>query len=255
MKILETASTFDLPDESVWVAGDWHGNVSWTHAVILATSEFDNRVGTIIQLGDFWPTDRFLRSIDDAAERAGIKRVLFLPGNHEPWPQLIQIEEDLAPGHAARISEVVWFLPRPFRFTVGKRTLLALGGASSVDAAWRTPGVDWWQEERISEAHEIAAINGGSVDVMLTHESPSGAVAEVQQIIDQSRLPHIADPPVCVTSALQRKLTLGAQLTLPLRRRHAGEKLLTDSRIRGGDAGVWIRLDERRDCPIDRSTA
>lgn len=188
MKIFETASTFDLPDESVWVAGDWHGNIGWTQALIRATPEVNKHAETILQLGDFWPTDRFLSGIDEASKRAGIKRVLFLPGNHEPWPQLIQIEEDLAPDHAARISEVVWFLPRPFRFTAGGRTILALGGASSVDAAWRTPGADWWQEERISEAHEIAAINGGPADVMLTHESPLSAVPKVQQIIEQN--PH-----------------------------------------------------------------
>jgi len=203
MKIFETAETLHLPDERVWVAGDWHGNAGWVRSVFRAMRRFDDRVETVLQLGDFWPTEEFLSVLDGEAKLAGFKRVLFLPGNHEPWPLLIQIEEDLAPGQAARISEVVWFLPRPFRFTVAGRRVLALGGAASVDKHWRTPGRDWWEEELITEQHEQAAVAGGPADVMLTHESPVSAVPEAQRILD--------DPPLAFrgevqqTSAAQRE--------------------------------------------------
>lgn len=186
MKILETADTLELTDERVWVAGDWHGNISWVRRLFRTMSRVDEGIETVLQLGDFWPHGAMIPELDRRAHQAGIKRVLFVPGNHEPWQQLSQLEEGLAPGQAVRISEVVWFLPRPFRFTIAGLRVLALGGASSVDAAWRTQGVDWWPEERINDVHEALAIATGPAEIMLTHESPMSSVPEVQQILDSN---------------------------------------------------------------------
>lgn len=186
MKIFETVETLELTDERVWVAGDWHGNISWVRRLFRAMSRVDRGVETVLQLGDFWPHGAMIPELDRRAHQAGIKRILFIPGNHEPWPQLIQIEEDMAPGKAVRISETVWFLPRPFRFTIAGQRVLALGGASSVDAAWRTHGVDWWPEERINDTHEAMAVAPGPAEIMLTHESPMSSVPEVQKIIDSN---------------------------------------------------------------------
>ncbi|WP_433718628.1 metallophosphoesterase family protein [Microbacterium laevaniformans] len=183
MKIFETAGSFDLPDDRVWISGDWHGNAAWPGMLLPAMRRHDRTISTVLQLGDFWPSDAFLATVDYWAERAAIEHVLFLPGNHEPWQELIPIEVDLAPGQAARISERVYFLPRPFRFTIGGRTVLALGGASSVDAEWRTPGADFWPQERITQAHEDAAVADGPADILLTHESPVTAVPEVARIL------------------------------------------------------------------------
>lgn len=188
MRIFELAATLNLPDDRVWVAGDWHGNEAWASLALQSMGQHDGDVKTLLHLGDFWPYDTFLDTIDREAKRVGIERVMFIPGNHEPWPQLIQIEEDLAPGCAARISETVWFLPRPYRFTIGGRRVLALGGAASVDAGARTHGVDWWPEELITEEHESFAIADGRADVLLTHESPVSAVPEVQLILERNPL-------------------------------------------------------------------
>lgn len=186
MKIFETVDTVELTDERVWVAGDWHGNISWVRRLFRTMSRVDGSIETVLQLGDFWPHGAMIPELDRRARQAGIKRILFVPGNHEPWPQLIQLEEALAPGKAVRISETVWFLPRPFRFTIAGLRVLALGGASSVDAAFRTQGVDWWPEERINGTHEALAIGTGSAEIMLTHESPLSSVPEVQQILDDN---------------------------------------------------------------------
>ncbi|QKJ19916.1 hypothetical protein [Microbacterium hominis] len=63
-------------------------------------------------------------------------------------------------------------MPRPYRLTLGTASVLCLGGAASVDRAWRTPGRTWFPEERITDAMVDAAIAGGAADVLLTHESP-----------------------------------------------------------------------------------
>lgn len=188
MMIFEIAEALALPDDRVWVAGDWHGNEAWASLALRSMGQHDDHVKMLLHLGDFWPHDAFLNAIDRETGRAGIERVMFIPGNHEPWPQLIQIEEDLAPGCAARISSTVWFLPRPYRFTVGGRSVLALGGTASVDAGSRTHGIDWWPEELMTQEHESAAVARGRADVMLTHESPVSAVPEVQAILAKNPL-------------------------------------------------------------------
>ncbi|HEU5223026.1 MAG TPA: metallophosphoesterase [Candidatus Lumbricidophila sp.] len=183
MQIFEHTPHLNLPDARVFVAGDWHSNSTWAEHMLQTMVSHDSSIRTVLHLGDFWPTEQFLQTIDRTAARSNIDRVLFIPGNHEPWPQLMQIEEDLVPGEVARISEAVWFLPRPFRFSVGGQRVLALGGAASVDAPWRTPGIDWWPEERITDKHVEVAISGGQADIMLTHDSPVSAVPAVQKIL------------------------------------------------------------------------
>lgn len=68
----------------------------------------------------------------------------------------------------------VFHLPRGFRWRWYGRTWMALGGATSVDRAWRKPGVDWWREEEITQRQANEAVAGGPVDVMLCHDVPFG---------------------------------------------------------------------------------
>lgn len=53
MHAIETASTFDLPDERVWVVGDLHGNARRIQSVLPAMRRFDPTVRTVLQLGDY----------------------------------------------------------------------------------------------------------------------------------------------------------------------------------------------------------
>lgn len=234
MNIFELATFLEFPDDRVWVAGDWHGNEAWASLALRSMGQHDGTVKTLLHLGDFVPHQAFLEAIDHEAELAGIERVMFIPGNHEPWPQLIQIEEDLAPGCAARISETVWFLPRPYRFTLGGRRVLALGGAASVDAGNRTHGIDWWPEELITEKLEALAIVGGPADVLLTHESPVSAVPEVQLILETNPLGF--PPPALKASAAQRErvervwTAVGAQVLLHGHMHTYGSRTFADGR-------------------------
>lgn len=170
---LETATTFNLPDERVWAVGDLHGNVRWVQALLPAMHRRDPSIRTVLQVGDygFDHTGRGTHPVDFWAEKSGIERVLVTLGNHEEWANISPAQE-ATPGRAIRVSEVVWLLPRPFRFTIAGREVLSLGGASSVDKAFRTPGKDWFEDELITEEMETAAIAGGAADVLLTPEVP-----------------------------------------------------------------------------------
>lgn len=168
MDAMEYANNIVLPDSRVAVCGDWHGNIGWVRTLAKALPHLAPTVSTILQLGDWW--------MDPAADvvlaDAGIKRVYVTLGNHEPWNEITPIL-DARPGHAVRVSDITWLLPRPTRLTIGGRSVLSLGGATSVDKAWRREGVSWWPDEGITDAHVAAAIAGGPADLVLTHESPA----------------------------------------------------------------------------------
>lgn len=175
--------SLELPDTVVAVAGDWHGDAWWAGRAIAAIHRANPQVRTVLQLGDFWSSAAMLDAVDEACRNTGIEQVLVTLGNHERW-------DVLGPRLAAntiepiRLSTTVFALPRPYRFTVGRRAILSLGGAASVDQLWRTEGESWWPDERITADMVQQAQRGGAVDILLTHESPENTpVAPVRWIL------------------------------------------------------------------------
>lgn len=182
MDVLEVASEIDLPDRAVWLLGDVHGNTQWIQRAFPAMKRSDPDLRTVLQLGDWWQDTR---PVDHWAKAAGIDRVLVTLGNHEPYGELAPVLRE-HPEQAVRISRAVWILPRPFQFGIGGRSFLSLGGATSADIKWRMKDVDWWLDEAITEEEVGAAITSGSVDVLLTHESPEATpVLEARRIIEE----------------------------------------------------------------------
>ncbi|KJQ52520.1 metallophosphoesterase family protein [Microbacterium sp. SA39] len=180
MKALEYQRQIVLPDQRVAVVGDIHGNFRWLDIVAKATQTLAPDVTTMLQLGD-WAMDS--DTTDEALDGTGIQRIYVTLGNHESWDKVSPLL-DAHPGEAVRVSKVTWLLPRPARLTIGGRSVLSLGGAVSVDKAWRQEGVSWWQDEEITRENVVAAIAGGPADLMLTHESPAGTpVRAVREIL------------------------------------------------------------------------
>lgn len=179
MRVLDSTPTWSLNGPRVAVAGDLHGSVSWLRNVMRTVRSEAPEASTVVQLGDHWMD---LDASDELAAEFGIEHVLVTLGNHEPYPE-IQPLLDAHPGQAIQVSQSTWILPRPFRLQGGGRAILSLGGATSVDRYWRTPG-EFFPEETITDEQVAEAIAGGPADIMLTHESPAGSpVKVVRQIL------------------------------------------------------------------------
>ena len=168
------SSFFDLP-RRVAVAGDWHGDAQWAVKMIHVAAE--QGATHLVHLGDFGY--RFSVSFLDALQRAldecGI--ILgFVDGNHEDFSWLNA--QAFAADGTRHLRERIIHLPRGLRWTWGDLSLLALGGAHSVDRQSRVPGASWWPEETITlrQAHEVTT--GGHADVMFTHDVPAGVPVE-----------------------------------------------------------------------------
>lgn len=113
-----------------------------------------------IQLGEFY--------LFDYQELQGLIKtgpVFFIDGNHE---NLLQLNLD-AP-RPYRVVNNLFHIPRGF---VSDGTMF-LGGADSIDKPLRTPGLDWFPEETISQAQfeKIMSLNH-KIEVMVTHDCPT----------------------------------------------------------------------------------
>ncbi|SDO00969.1 Calcineurin-like phosphoesterase [Cryobacterium flavum] len=184
----ETVDDLSLPGESVVaMAGDWHADSRWCGQVIPFIARKVPGVRTILHAGDFgfWPPLRgksFLGTVDYWSARANISRVLVTPGNHEQWANL-NAEFAKNPNQIVQMSEVVWVMPRGFRFTLAGRSFMSFGGGASLDFQDRVPEVSWFYDEMASDAEVDQAIAGGPVDVLLTHETIDGGTPLVERII------------------------------------------------------------------------
>lgn len=166
-----------FPDNphAVMLAGDWHGNKTRALEVIRLAAA--RGITVVLHLGDFgfWvpcaATRSYLDRLNTECVDLGVT-LLWVDGNHECHPELLSIP--LEDNGVRYIRSNIVHLPRGFRWTWSESTWMSLGGAHSVDTFSRIEGVSVWQEEHLSREDIENAIAGGPVDVMVTHDCPSG---------------------------------------------------------------------------------
>ncbi|TXH09983.1 MAG: hypothetical protein E6R04_06880 [Spirochaetes bacterium] len=170
--------TLALPSR-IGVLGDVHGDMA---SLVRGGFQVARKHGIthIVQVGDFWLYDpRDLAKIDRQAALHGVEALWFYDGNHENFTTLGD-RVDRPGGH--RMSEVLTYLGRGTRFSVGRRSAVALGGAASTDrlhnAKNRIEGKGWWAREVITPYDARAAADGGKADILFSHDvSSSGMYA------------------------------------------------------------------------------
>jgi hypothetical protein len=155
----------------VLLTGDVHGNTGWMLKHVFPQARRQH-CDLILQMGDFgiWPGSegqRFLDTLDRAAETARIP-IGFIDGNHEDFAQLYGLPIDAAGRRPVRPH--ITHLPRGHRWTWAGKTMLACGGASSIDVMYRLPSASWWPQEGITQADVETCIAGGAADVLFSHD-------------------------------------------------------------------------------------
>lgn len=157
------------------IAGDWHGHLAWAKRVIDLTADIDSDK-LIMQVGDFgiWPGKEGVKYLDGLSDYLVKNKVklMFLPGNHEWWPQLnkwmltVEPNED---GHR-EIRSNIFYTGKVNSWVWNNKKLAVVGGAISIDRRWRTEGKDYWSEEELSEDEFRQATKIGKVDYLFTHD-------------------------------------------------------------------------------------
>lgn len=170
----------------VIIVGDTHADGNFTANILRAAKLYD--VTTIIQLGDFgytWDKTQ-LDSITAWLRRDESHRFYWLDGNHDQHDDIDTFMEGESKDVPFNMRDTViggkvfpknmYYLPRGCVFEVGSKRLLAMGGAYSIDEAYRTQGLSWWPQETIGgQDIDNAIVNADmwdSIDIMVTHDMP-----------------------------------------------------------------------------------
>jgi hypothetical protein len=103
---------------------------------------------------------------------------LFVDGNHDDIPYLNQLPTmEWGGGIVGKAHRNVLHLRRGEVYHIGWSTFFVMGGATSIDKQWRTPGKSWFPQEIPNQAEWDNAIKnlepyGGEVDNVLAHTMP-----------------------------------------------------------------------------------
>ena len=103
---------------------------------------------------------------------------LFIDGNHENFDILDNLPVEARYGGLVhKVTDNVYHLMRGEIFEIEGKTILAFGGAASIDKGARIEGYSWWKQEAITMDDLVNAIDNYAikglykVDVVLTHAS------------------------------------------------------------------------------------
>jgi hypothetical protein len=193
---------------SILLSGDFHANaMNEIDAISAGTlrDQFKDEYPGIkyhIIAGDcgfLWPgnekQDRFNLSLLNRRPWP----ILCLFGNHDNYEAISACEKvDIGIGQKVhRVFENVYFLPRGFIYNIDGLQILCLGGALSIDKAYRLEHVSWWKDEYWTAAEERGCLErtrGKNVDYIISHTGPQELFGEMfgNRINAQKHLDRVA---------------------------------------------------------------
>lgn len=157
----------------VMFLGDTHGDLYFLEeALATACGSCD----AVFQLGDFgflWPKHDNMDEVESLVEQYEIP-LFWIDGNHDWHPEIRKRYMSKNFNHSGRCADV-YHVRRGCTVKLGRGedmlTIAGLGGAPSIDQAFRKPGKSWWPEETIEPSDLLSLPD--SVDVLATHDAPS----------------------------------------------------------------------------------
>lgn len=165
--------------QNIIVFGDWHGNTQFALKA-LRFSYVDDFADIYLHTGDFgiWPETISKKSnsyisLLEKELKSQDRELWFIDGNHENFEILDNLEKDSR--GLGIVSPHIYHIPRGHRWEWNETTFLGLGGAVSIDRDLRRNFIDYFPAEEIREQDVKLALNGGPVDILLTHEAPTEA--------------------------------------------------------------------------------
>lgn len=139
--------------------GDIHGKINKYAGIAVDSPE-----GKSVQIGDFgygFFNDYEEQDLKDFFNRNSGHR--FIRGNHD---------------NPALCAESKGYIPDGMI----EDNVMYVGGAWSIDYMWRTPGINWWPDEELSEESLDMLIKEYSIrkpEIMVTHDCPTSVAYEM----------------------------------------------------------------------------
>lgn len=156
------------------VAGCWHRDLGWADTAMRSAKERGAEL--IVHTGDFGYTypSCFVDGMERLVARYALP-VAFIDGDEDDHQFLKDLP--LAQDGSGHLGQGLHYLPRAYRWRWGGVGFLALGGARSLDRARRYAGrKPYWITETITGSDVEAACAHGPVDVLISHDAPTGVL-------------------------------------------------------------------------------
>lgn len=191
----------------VLFAGDTHGDSYHIRRILKEADE--EGCDAVFQVGDFGYWEHKAEGVEFINQVAGYAWDLALPlyfldGNHDKTSLLLEKYQERDVEGFIQLRDYLFYAPRGHRWTWGHRKFIALGGAYSVDKAWRldleyknhlklqkrnvyrapsnqlstdTSGTLWFPEEQMTDndMDTILLTDSSPVDVIVAHDKPRAA--------------------------------------------------------------------------------
>lgn len=176
----------------IYVTGDLHGDPTRLKRFSKLFPKYRN---TLLVCGDFgfvWNGSESEKKALQKLEKLDCN-ILFVEGTHDNIDLLRQYpEEEFCGGKVRRIGKNLFWMQRGELFVIEGKKVFALGGAESMDADERIPGVSWWPDElpspeELDHARKTLEKAGQEVDLIITHQHPNlqlGSVSDRRQNIN-----------------------------------------------------------------------
>ena len=180
----------------IYIRGDTHGQIDQLSESVIFGERSWTQEDILIVTGDFGYV--FMGEQNYTSEKNNLDMlarkpytILFVDGNHEGFPFLKQYPEEIRYGAPVRrIRNNIFWLQRGYVYGIEGRTFFVMGGAYSVDRAFRRQyfertGEKIWFEEELPNSEEynrgIANLNayGRKVDYVITHTAPTSIVLQM----------------------------------------------------------------------------
>lgn len=150
--------------------GDIHGSVE----ALLSGARSAHKSGAtlLIQVGDFGVYPSYFDALCEAADLSPIP-IYFIDGNHEHYPMVRSWPSSTPTTFGTDLT----YIPRGTVLELDGLRVGFLGGAGSIDYAYRTAGGDWFPDDEQIKDHEVERlVASGPVDVLVTHTPPRSVI-------------------------------------------------------------------------------
>lgn len=162
--------TYIKKDMSVYVLGDIHGEFGKLNTFINR-----KKPDVIICCGDFgyWRED-----FQDPESELCIgeiipkqTKIFWCDGNHEDHNSLQYFISGKDLSSPIECCDNIFYCPRGSFLQLNTTKFLFLGGALSVDKEYRTPMVDWFPNETLSD-DDLKHLTDENIDIIISHTNP-----------------------------------------------------------------------------------
>ena len=168
----------------IYITGDTHGNIDFLRLKKYFKHRYVTDEDYLIILGDagiVWSEKEIYMN---EYSSLGLT-VLFIDGNHENFELLNKFPiVDFKGARCHRLYNNLYHILRGEILSINGLSFFCMGGATSIDKAYRLNRISWWEEENISNKDILNGLDNldkvnYQVDYVLSHAAPSFVVKKM----------------------------------------------------------------------------